>query len=419
MARRRRWGTGTIVPPSTPGGSWAIRYHDAAGARRSEAGFPSRLLAQQALEARRTDLARDRIGLPADLATLPRLGPLGDDWMERRQGTHRGAAKERRVWKKHLRPAFGDLRAPELDLAAVRRYVEGKRAGGLASATVRLQVRLLSSFVEDLRERPRETGATGANPCKGLPRSLAQQLRPSHDARLTPYVERLDDVAGIFAALEEPYRTGYAVGVLAGLRTGEVMALRWEHLDLGRRQIIVQQAVGSSGLVGPVKDNEPRVLPIAPELLTVLAARRLVCGGTGLVVPPARPGRRSGPARAPALTVRSQTLNERLRGALKAVRLTGRDLDWYRATRHTYASHYVQAGGSLHRLAQLLGHSSADVTLRYAHLQPAVVAEADEARLPVRLSAPPAPADSAKDRQKSGRRPRQPARENKRKSLGQ
>lgn len=419
MARRRRWGTGTIVPPSTPGGSWGIRYHDAAGARHSESGFPSRLLAQQALEARRTDLARDRIGLPADLAALPPLGPLGDQWMERRQGTHRGASKERRVWKRHLRPAFGDLRAPELDLAAVRRYVEAKRAGGLASATVRLQVRLLSSFLEDLRERPRETGATGANPCKGMPRSLAQQLRPSHDARLTPYVERLEDVAGIFAALDEPYRTGYAVGVLAGLRTGEVMALRWEHIDLARRQIIVQQAVGSSGLVGPVKDNEPRVLPIAPELLTVLAARRLACGGAGLVVPPARPGRKSGPARAPALTVRSQTLNERLRVALKAVRLTGRDLDWYRATRHTYASHYAQGGGSLYRLAQLLGHSSAEVTLRYAHLQPAVVAEADAERLQVRLVAPPATASSAENRQRTGRQARHSGKEKRGKSLGQ
>ena len=219
-------------------------------------------------------------------------------------------------------------------------------------------------------------------------------------------MQRLEDVEGIIRQLEEPYRTGYAIGVLAGLRTGEVRALRWEHVDIGRRQIIVQQAVGTSGLVGPVKDSEARILPIAPELLPLLAARRLACGGVGLVVPPARPGRRSGPRRLPAVTARSQTLNGRLQAALRALRLTGRGLDWYRATRHTYASHYVQGGGSLHRLAQLLGHSSADVTLRYAHLQPDVVAEADEARLQVRVDATPATPRDGQDGQKSGRSPR-------------
>ena len=45
-------------------------------------------------------------------------------------------------------------------------------------------------------------------------------------------------------------------------------------------------------------------------------------------------------------------------------------MKWYEATRHSYASRYVQAGGSLMKLAQVLGHSSAEVTLRYAHLQP-------------------------------------------------
>src|SRR4051812_41534422 len=43
---------------------------------------------------------------------------------------------------------------------------------------------------------------------------------------------------------------------------------------------------------------------------------------------------------------------------------------WYAATRHSFASRYVTAGGSLMKLAQILGHSSVEVSLRYAHLRP-------------------------------------------------
>ena len=387
VARRRRWGSGSLVPPATPGATWGIRYHDASGARRSESGFPSRLLAQQALDARRTDIARERIGLPGDASRLPTLAQIADEWFPRRVVSHRAGRKERRVWIRHLAPLLGSLRAPELDLAAVRRYVETKRAE-LGPATVRGHVRLLSVIYEDMLERPRETGATGSNPCKGLPRSLRQQIRPTHDPRLTPYIEKLVDIRRIYQALPEPIRTGYAVGALAGLRTGEVLALRWDRVDLERRQLVVREAV-ADGQIGPVKDNEARILPLAPELLAVLRARKLASGGVGLLVPPAHPGRRSGPRRLPARFARSQTLNAALR-AVMPPELARAGLDWYRATRHTYASHYVIAGGSLAHLATLLGHSSSEVTLRYAHLRPAALAEADVARIPVDLLAPPA-----------------------------
>lgn len=53
------------------------------------------------------------------------------------------------------------------------------------------------------------------------------------DPRTTPFVERLEDVRRIDLALPEPLNVAYAIGELAGLRTGEVFALRWQHV-LGR-----------------------------------------------------------------------------------------------------------------------------------------------------------------------------------------
>lgn len=47
-----------------------------------------------------------------------------------------------------------------------------------------------------------------------------------------PYVRKLTDIRRIYMALEEPLNVAYAIGAFAGLRTGEVFALRWSDVDL-------------------------------------------------------------------------------------------------------------------------------------------------------------------------------------------
>ena len=44
-------------------------------------------------------------------------------------------------------------------------------------------------------------------------------------------------------------------------------------------------------------------------------------------------------------------------------------LTWHQATRHTFASHWVLSGGSLEKLAKVMGHNSIVVTEQYAHLK--------------------------------------------------
>jgi site-specific recombinase XerD len=53
------------------------------------------------------------------------------------------------------------------------------------------------------------------------------------------------------------------------------------------------------------------------------------------------------------------------------------DLTWYEATRHTFASQWVLHDGSMEKLAAILGHSSTEVTKRYAHLRTDLFADRD------------------------------------------
>jgi integrase len=43
--------------------------------------------------------------------------------------------------------------------------------------------------------------------------------------------------------------------------------------------------------------------------------------------------------------------------------------------RHTFASHWVMKGGDLFKLQKVLGHKTVQMTMRYAHLQPAAFRE--------------------------------------------
>src|SRR5216684_9341342 len=96
----------------------------------------------------------------------------------------------------------------------------------------------------------------------------------------TPFIERLDDVRRIFLALPEPLNVAYAIGALAGLRTGEVFALRWSHVDLVARRIHVRESIN-----GPLKDGDSRIVPVLDALLPILTEWKLKSGGAGRVIP--------------------------------------------------------------------------------------------------------------------------------------
>jgi integrase len=383
MAARRSYRTGSIKREGPR--SYRIRWR--MNGRQISETHTSLDLARRALASRVADVASKRARI-ATAGSISTMKALAKEWFKRRcaAGQHRSVDDEASRWTNHLEPTLGPLTPDEVTPAVLRRLFEQKLTRGrlrergkledrkqasekgLSSSTVRLLRALVSTMFSDLID----DGHAITNPARNLPKKARKLFRPAHDPRTTPFVERAGDVRRVFLALAEPFNVAYALGVLAGLRTGEVRALAWAHVDLERRRIHVRASAE-----GPLKDDESRIVPVQAGLLPVLKAWHLSTGGAGLVVPPVRKRSRSS-------MLDEQSMGRALREALTALGLPR--LTWYQATRHTFASQWVLAGGDIAKLKELLGHSTVLVTERYAHLRPDLFEDRDRDRIPVDLS---------------------------------
>lgn len=344
-------------------------------------------LAERALAIRHGELARADAGVERDPRTVPTLKILAADWFEGRTGpANRNNDDERRKWKNHLEPDLGHLRPDQVTTALLRALIREKlRSGrlrqhkrwakdtreGLSSTTVLQLMRILSS----LYTRLIEDGVATSNPVRALPKDLKVTLKPEYDWRDTPYLERLADARRIYVSLPSPINIAYAIGISRGPRPGELRALAWTSVDLQSRLIHIRHTV-ARGKLGPPKGGRSRTVTISDELHPVLSAWHLRSGGRGLVIPPRRRG-------AKVRFLSEKAMNKALAPVLAELGLPA--VTWYQATRHTFASHFVLQGGSLEKLAAILGHSTLAVTERYAHLRPERLADEDTRRAQVDL----------------------------------
>lgn len=163
----------------------------------------------------------------------------------------------------------------------------------------------------------------------------------------------------VAGAEEGEWRTMILLGLRTGLRQGELLALRWQDVDLVAGRVLVRQNV-VRGHIGTPKSGKGREVPLGDEVRATLKAHRhlrgqyVFCNGNGVMWT-------KGEAKGPLW---------------KACRKAGlRTISWH-VLRHTFASHLVMRGAPLKAVQELLGHSTIQMTMRYAHLGPEIVRDA-------------------------------------------
>jgi integrase len=147
------------------------------------------------------------------------------------------------------------------------------------------------------------------------------------------------------------WRTMILVALRTGLRHGELLALRWQDVDLVAGRLMVRQAVCGKKIDTP-KNGRSREVPLSDEAIRALKAHRHLRGEFVFCDPAGKFFTRD-------------ACKWPLWAACKRAGL--RLIGWH-TLRHTFASHLVMRGAPLKAVQELLGHSDITMTMRYAHL---------------------------------------------------
>jgi integrase len=245
----------------------------------------------------------------------------------------------------HVLPRLGRERLTAISRTVIQDLVDEMVASGCAPSTTRNAVLPLRAIYRRAVAR----SEVMVNPTLGLALPSVRACRER--------IARPEEAAALIEAVPVDDRALWATALYAGLRRGELMALRWEDVDFDAGVIRVER--GWDKTVGPIAPKSRagrRRVPLAQPLRVYLAAHRLAQTPAELVF-----GRPDGQPF-------SQAVVNRARRQWQDAGIEGIGLH---ECRHTYAAFMVAAGVHAKALSSYMGHSSIVVTLdRYGHLMP-------------------------------------------------
>ncbi len=361
-------------------GKWCVDFRDQYGTRRAKFFATKREAADHFAKV----IPEVKRGLYVAPAELPTFAEIAERWLTGKRAKAPGTVEnyEGQV-RNHLLPAFGPLRIDlvtpariedfrnqkwSADAGLSRSYVNQllQRTGAIIGYAFKHDLVHRNAGARELVDRvPRQrkagrAGATAVAPRDVLTAAQAQRV--------------------IAAAAPGLYRTFIQTALLTGCRSGELLGLVWDDIDLDKRTLQVNRSLSwqkgttpgygkASYHFGPPKtDSSYRTLDLAPDLVRALKAWKLQAspstvvldadeGATGALVFPNQTGK----------PLHRSFLHKGLRGALDACPGLPR-VDLH-GLRHTFASIAI---GQLKlpptQVADLLGHKSAGITLEvYAH----------------------------------------------------
>lgn len=311
------------------------------------------------------------------------LASAGERWLEmarageitNRSGrrykpsTLRGIEQDLRL---RLVPELGPHRMAEIARADLQRRIAAWTAAGLSASKVKNTINAARVLFRDF------------DLVSGTDNPLVTD--PTHGLRLPHYGGRRDRIADpdearrLIDALAPGDRALWATAMDAGLRHGELKALRCEDLDLEHGRIHVRRSWDQcEGEVDPKSEAGKRTTCVSARLRTLLELHleRTGRSGADLVF--------GDVAGRPFV---STTVNERARRAWRTARAREDD----EATipedrrlrpiglhecRHSAVSQMLDAGISIDKVSKFMGHASITITIdRYGHLLPGGEAEA-------------------------------------------
>jgi integrase len=246
------------------------------------------------------------------------------------------------LYRNHIGANLGSLKLCDLSRYDIQAFISQKQAEGYSPQTIAHMKDVLSKMLGTAAL----WGWLDENPTKGV-------TLPRMERRRVPRVLTFEEIGKLSDALREPARTIVVLGVLLGLRIGELLGLKVEDVNLEAQMLNVRRSV-CRGEVGPAKTaSSERRFPLPPQIVGLIRqylAQRSI--DSDWLFP----------------TLKGNCHNDRtlfVRYILPTIReLRIAHFSWH-SMRRTFLTYNGNEGVSMPVLQSLAGHTNAQTTLRY------------------------------------------------------
>lgn len=283
--RKRQWTTGKGIEKS----AWAVDYVDAQGKRRLKT-FKLKKEADQ-FAATATVEVREGVHV-ADSASVT-VETAGRFWIASAEasGLERSTINQyRQHLELHMAPLIGQTLLSKLTVPAVRAFEDQLRESGRSPAMVRKVLVSLGSLLADAQERGLVVRNAVREKSRSRQKGADRRQEKRHKGRLKVgvHIPAREEIRAIVGTLDGRWRPLLLVAIFAGLRASELRGLRWQDVDLDKRQIRVHQRADRFNVIGrPKSEAGERTVPVPPMVVNALKEWKLACpkGELDLVFP--------------------------------------------------------------------------------------------------------------------------------------
>ena len=284
--------------------------------------------------------------------TVNTFGDLLNYWLEFNCSKNKQTTQNKYEFliKKHIEPELGKVKLNKISSAMINKFIDGK-IQNLSNSYVRTMAIIMKSALE---LGIKENYVFMPNLDIYLPKQSKNELRILSIAEqnlLEQFMLKNLDFTSL----------GVFISLYAGLRIGEVCALRWEDIDfenhimkINSTVIRVKNATGRSCYeIGTAKtDTSIRNVPISNKLYMLLIKMKKISSSPFVVS-------------SNKDFVNKRTFEYKYHKILENAGI--KDIN-YHALRHTFATRCIECGMDVKSLSEILGHSNVSLTLNtYVH----------------------------------------------------
>lgn len=240
-------------------------------------------------------------------------------------------------WGNLIKPKFGKTRVETIAASEIDRFHKSLRDSPYRANRVLALLRRLMSLAEAWGMR-----SPGTNPCSRVEQFRERARQRYLDATELQAIGNAIDALIAEKAISPTAGNAIELLALSGARLSEILNAQWDWIDSDKGTMLL-----------PDSKTGAKPVYLSAAAIAVLKRQKDIAEKSVYVFPSSRTGK-------PLVNLRKSWVQICERAKIKGVRL--HDL------RHTVASVAVGQGASLPLIGKLLGHSQAQTTMRYAHI---------------------------------------------------